>query len=148
MKYPIMKKRIVSLAIIAFFLCYFFSNCNSGDSFGGRSLPTDSITIAKGQNAFANRCNSCHNFNYDVIVPQLAGITSENSVSWIKNFIRDPKKEIESGDTTAKKLFEKYKTFMPSFAYLPDEEVNAILAFIHTKKKLDRPVISEDTNDL
>ena len=56
-------------------------------------------------------------------------------LSWIKNFIRDPKKIIESGDTTAQKLFNKYKTLMPSFAYLPDEEINAIVAFIHSKKK-------------
>ena len=143
-----MQKRIVSIAAIACFLIYFFSNCNSGDSFDTRSLPTDSITIAKGQNSFANKCNSCHNFNYDGIGPQLAGVTSENSVGWIKNFIRDPKKVIESGDTTAQKLFEKYKTLMPSFAYLPDEEINAILAFIHSKKKLERPVIQEDTNDI
>jgi len=143
-----MKKRIVSIAAIACFLVYFFSNCNSGDSFDTRSLPTDSITIAKGQNSFANKCNSCHNFNYDGIGPQLAGVTSEKSVGWLKNFIRDPKKVIESGDTTGKKLFEKYKTLMPSFAYLPDEEINAILAFIHSKKKLERPVIQEDTNDI
>jgi len=141
-----MKKRIVSVVTIACFLFYFFSNCNSGDD--TRSLPTDSITIAKGQNSFANKCNSCHNFNYDGIGPQLAGVTSEKSVGWIKNFIRDPKKVIESGDTTGKKLFEKYKTLMPSFAYLPDEEINAILAFIHSKKKLERPVIQEDTNDI
>ena len=37
---------------------------------------------------------------------------------------------------------------MPSFAYLPDEEVNSILAFIHSKKKLERPMILEDTNDI
>ena len=143
-----MKKRIVSIAAIACFLIYFFSNCNSGDSFDTRSLPTDSITIAKGQNSFANKCNSCHNFNYDGIGPQLAGVTSENSVGWIKNFIRDPKKVIESGDTTAKKLFERYKTLMPSFAYLQDEEINAILAFIHSKKKLEAPVVQEDTNNI
>jgi mono/diheme cytochrome c family protein len=147
-KYPIMKKSIVSLAAIACILFYFFSNCNSGDSVDTRALATDSITIAKGQNSFANKCNSCHNFNYDGIGPQLAGVTSENSVGWIKNFIRDPKKVIESGDTTAKKLFEKYKTIMPSFAYLPDEEIDAILAFIHSKKELDKPVIQEDTNDI
>jgi len=143
-----MKKIIVSIATITCFLSYFFSNCNSGDSFNTSSLSTDSITIAKGQISFANKCNSCHNFNYDGIGPQLAGITSANSVGWIKNFIRDPKKVIESGDTTAKKLFERYKTLMPSFAYLQDEEINAILAFIHSKKKLEAPVVQEDTNNI
>src|SRR5437762_9239837 len=148
MKYPIMKKRIVIIATIAVLLLYFFSNCNSRKSLDTSSIPTDSITIVKGQNLFANKCNSCHNFNYDGIGPQLAGITSENSVDWIKNFIRDPKKVVESGDTTAQKLFNKYKTLMPSFAYLPDEEIDAILAFIHSKKKLERPVAGEDTHDI
>ena len=141
------KKRIGVIATIAALLLYCFSSCNPRKSSGIGSIPTDSITIARGQSFFANKCNSCHNLNYDGIGPQLAGITSENSVDWIKDFIRDPKKVIESGDTTAKKLFEKYKTLMPSFAYLPDEEINAILAFIHSKKKLERPVVEEDTND-
>jgi mono/diheme cytochrome c family protein len=143
-----MKKRIVSIVTIACFLFYFFSNCNSGDSFDTSSIPTDSITIAKGQNSFANKCNSCHNFNYDGIGPQLAGITSEHSVEWIKNFIRDPKKVTESGDTTAQKLFNSYKTWMPSFAYLSSEEIDAILAFLHSKKKADRTPVPIDTNDI
>jgi len=143
-----MKKRIAIIAAMALPLLYFLSNCNSRSSFDTRSIPTDSITIAKGQNSFANKCNSCHNFNYDGIGPQLAGITSENSVDWLKNFIRDPKKIIESGDTTAQKLFDKYKTLMPSFAYLPDDEINAILAFIHSKKKLEKSLVQEDTNDI
>src|SRR6266498_4871569 len=138
MKYPVMKKRIGIIGTIAVLLLYFFSDCNSRKSSDTSSIPTDSITIAKGQNSFANKCNSCHNFNYDGIGPQLAGITSENSVEWIKNFIRDPKKIIESGDTTAQKLFNKYKTLMPSFAYLRDEEINTILAFIHSKKKPEK----------
>src|SRR4030095_2090742 len=60
----------------------------------------------------------------------------------------DPKKVIESGDTTATKLFKNYKTFMPSFSYLPDEEIDAILAFLHSKKKADRTPVPIDTNDI
>src|SRR5947207_6893953 len=37
---------------------------------------------------------------------------------------------------------------MPSFAYLTDEEISAILAFIHSKKKLEKPLLEEDTNDI
>ena len=37
---------------------------------------------------------------------------------------------------------------MPSFAYLPDDEINAILAFIHSKKKLEKSLVQEDTNDI
>jgi glucose/arabinose dehydrogenase/mono/diheme cytochrome c family protein len=133
-----------AVVLMPFVLC----NCNTRNSSGTSSIPTDSITIAKGQSAFANKCNSCHNFYYDGIGPQLAGITSQTSVEWIKNFIRDPKKVIESGDTAAQKLFNHYKTLMPPFAYLPDEDINAIIAFIHSKKKPDSNLVKADTNDI
>jgi len=37
---------------------------------------------------------------------------------------------------------------MPSFAYLPEEEIDAILAFIHSKKKPEKTLAKEDTNDI
>ena len=37
---------------------------------------------------------------------------------------------------------------MPSFGYLPDEEINAMIAFIHTKKRQVRILVKEDTNDI
>ena len=84
----------------------YLSSCNSESSANANSVPRDSPTIAKGKNSFENKCASCHNFNeYGMgIGPHLAGVTTENSLSWIKNFIRDPKKAIDSGDTTAQKL--------------------------------------------
>jgi glucose/arabinose dehydrogenase/mono/diheme cytochrome c family protein len=142
-----MKKRIlISTAVLL--QLYFFSSCNSETSSDNSSISTDSVTIEKGQNSFANKCNSCHNFNQDGIGPQLAGITSEHSVEWIKNFIKDPKKVIDSGDTTAQKLFKRYKAMMPSFGYLPDEEIDAIIAYIHTQKKHERKQVPVDTNDI
>lgn len=147
-KHSLFKKENVAIASAALFLLNCFSNCHSPNSSDTSSIPTDSVTIAKGQTDYANKCNSCHNFYYDGIGPQLAGITSQTSVEWIKNFIRDPKKVIDAGDTTAQRLFKNYKTLMPSFAYLPDEDINAILAFLHTKKKLLASPIKEDTNDI
>jgi hypothetical protein len=65
-----------------------------------------------------------------------------------KNFIKDPKKIIDSGDTSAQKLFKRYKTLMPSFASLPEEEINAIIAFTHLQKKRVRKPVPIDTNDI
>jgi len=145
-KYAVLNKGILVFASASILLLS-LNNCNSANT-DANSIAADSITIAKGQSAFANRCNSCHNFYYDGIGPQLAGITSRNSVQWIKNFIRDPKKVIDSGDTTAQKLFTNYKTLMPSFSYLPEEEIDAIVAFLHTKKKPESALVQEDTNDI
>lgn len=143
-----MNKTKVIIAISVLSLLYFLSSCKSKTSFDNSSVPTDSITIAKGKSSFENKCNSCHNFYYDGIGPQLAGITSENSVEWIRNFIKNPQGVIDSGDTTAQKLFKQYKAVMPSFASLPEEELNSILAYIHSKKKYERPPVKEDTNDI
>lgn len=144
-----MKKALLIISyviLVGIFLSV--NSCNSEMSSDVSSLPADSITIAKGKNSFVNNCISCHNFNQDGIGPQLAGITSDTSVNWIKNFIRDPKKVIESGDEKAQKLFKQYKTIMPSFGYLPDEEINAMIAFIHTQKRQVRKMVEEDTNDI
>jgi len=37
---------------------------------------------------------------------------------------------------------------MPSFDYLPEEEIGAVLAYIHIQKKLERKLVEVDTNDL
>src|SRR4051812_49330543 len=104
-----MKKRFVIISnglLISIVLS--ICSCNSKTSSDANSLPKDYATIEKGKTSFVNKCSSCHNFNeYGMgIGPHLATVTTENSVSWIKNFIRDPKKVIDSGDTTAQKLFK------------------------------------------
>lgn len=144
----IMKKRILTIATAGLALLYFFTSCNSGESTDKNLISTDSVTIAKGEKSFAEKCSSCHNFSQDGIGPQLGGITSDNPVAWIKNFISNPKKIIESGDTSAQKLFKQYKAIMPSFNYLPPEEIDALVAFINIKKKHVRIAVKEDPNDI
>ncbi|HYC84548.1 MAG TPA: PQQ-dependent sugar dehydrogenase [Chryseosolibacter sp.] len=87
-----------------------------------------------GEKIFTDNCSSCHNFRQNGIGPHLGGLTTLVSDAWIKNFIRNPKQVIEGGDERAAMLFEKYKTVMPSFSHYTEEEVNDLLAFLHTKK--------------
>ncbi len=143
-----MKNIYLIVAIAALLLLYFFNSCNSDESSDKNLISADSVTIAKGEKSFAEKCSSCHNFSQDGIGPQLGGITNENPVDWIKNFISNPKKVIESGDTTAQKLFKQYKAIMPSFDYLPPQEIDVLIAYIHTKKKQVRILVKEDTNDI
>ena len=135
--------------IILFFLLLsnVLNSCDSETSSDPAPVTHDSVTIAKGENSFINNCSSCHNFYHVGTGPELAGITSDTSVSWIKKFIRDPKKLIDSGDPRAQQLFKQYKTVMPSFAHLSEEEIDAIIAYIHTKKKEDVKT-SADTTDI
>jgi glucose/arabinose dehydrogenase len=94
----------------------------------------DSAAISAGQVTFIENCNACHNFKTDGIGPQLGGLTAVMPAEWIKKFIVDPKTVIESGDERASALHEQFKTIMPSFAYLTEEQLNNIVAYLSTQK--------------
>lgn len=119
-------------AYVLFGLSVIFPSCTSPGS-GERDFPTDSASLAKGKAAFEQNCSGCHNFVQDGIGPRLNGITRHVSSEWIMNFIRDPKKTIESGDERAKKLFDTYHTVMPSFTAISDDSLRNILAYLHSR---------------
>lgn len=128
---------------------WLLSSCThskSSDTSG--DIAADTAAIQKGQTIFAQQCGACHNFRQDGIGPQLGGITSIVSAEWIKNFIKDPKLTIESGDERAHQLYEKYKTIMPSFGSFSDEELNNVVAFLSTKKAPDPKRTKVDPNAL
>ena len=125
-----MKKAILILP----FAIVLLISCHSGTGIDTSSIATDSLTIAKGQASFRKNCSNCHKFRQEASGPSLEGLTTTVSVDWIKNFIKDPKTVIESGDERAQRLIVKYNELMPSFSQLSDEEINEIIAFLHTQK--------------
>ena len=129
-----MRKIYLIIVTLTFLQSYFLISCNSVDKTTSVAITSDSVTIAKGEISFGEKCSSCHNFSQDGIGPQLGGITNTEPLSWLKNFISNPKKTIDAGDTTALKLLNQYKVLMPSFDHLNDEQLNELIAFIHTKK--------------
>lgn len=56
------------------------------------------------------------------------------SSDWIKDFIKNPKEVVESGDERGKKLLAQYKTLMPSFPHYSEEDLTSIVAYLHTTK--------------
>lgn len=143
-----MKKILPALGFVLTGISCLINSCDSKPPPDENSIPTDSITLAKGENSFLTNCASCHNFKHNGIGPQLAGITSDTSVKWIKNFVNDPNKMIESGDARAQRLFNSYKVIMPSFGHLAVDEMDAIIAYIHTHKKLSRKEVAADPDDI
>lgn len=105
-------------------------------------IQTDSATVARGHAIFNQTCAACHTIDQDAIGPALGGVTDQVSAEWLATFIRDPKTVIESGDARAKALFEKYKTIMPSFAYYNKDEIDGIIAYLHTQKSSGKRVVS------
>src|ERR1700712_5796107 len=127
-----MKKVIYVFYIIICFGLINILSCSPGKS--KNLIATDSLSITNGQLLFQTNCSGCHNFRHDGIGPNLSGITETDSVSWLKEFIRNPKAMIDSGGEHAKKLFADYHSVMPSFNSLKDEEIDQLLAFLHTQK--------------
>ena len=127
---------------------FLLTSCNSNPSSSTEAIISDTAAIRKGQIVFAQQCGACHNFRQDGIGPQLGGITTAVPAEWIKNFIRDPNKIIESGDERAHQLFEKYKTIMPSFPNISDDELLNVIAFLNTKEAPDPKKTKFDPNAL
>ncbi len=124
-------RKIIPYSVFALLL---FGRCNPKSDSDSTVIATDSLSIAAGQSVFSQNCSACHNFKENGIGPQLGGLTGKVSVDWIKNFIKDPKAIMESGDARGKQLSEMYHTVMPSFPSLSDEELGNVVAFLATKK--------------
>ncbi|GAB4027487.1 PQQ-dependent sugar dehydrogenase [Spirosoma koreense] len=66
----------------------------------------------------------------DGIGPRLGGITRLLSSNELMAFVKKPTKAIESGNERAVNLSKRYKMIMPSFDFLKDDELKAIVAYI------------------
>jgi mono/diheme cytochrome c family protein len=110
----------------------------------------DSTKISMGKNLFETNCASCHSFKQDGIGPQLGGITSKVSSEWITKFIKNPQLAVDLKDERALTQYKKFKTIMPSFDYLENDEIASLIAFITTKeapKAITNTVASLDIID-
>lgn len=109
----------------------FWVACSSPKT-ASHSYSQDPAVIARGNQLFDNYCVVCHNFRTSGIGPNLAGLTREVSEPWLKAFIKNPMQVIEAGDERGAALFERYKQYMPPFQMLPEEDLEAILAYMNT----------------
>ncbi|HTN08340.1 PQQ-dependent sugar dehydrogenase [Agriterribacter sp.] len=125
-----MPKRLLPIHT-AMILLLLFCSCHPGSSSHADAIPSDSTVIASGKTLFNQYCASCHNMQQNGIGPKLAGITTEVPAEWLRHFILSPEQTIASGDERATRLFKEYKTMMPSFATLKDNDVNALIAFLN-----------------
>jgi cytochrome c551/c552 len=78
-----------------------------------------------------NNCLSCHAYNEIIVGPPLNDIFDKNrDLKWLRKFIKNSKKLIDSKDPLAVEVFNEYgKQYMPSFN-LSDNEIDSILADI------------------
>jgi mono/diheme cytochrome c family protein len=91
----------------------------------------DSTTLEKGKVLFAQLCASCHALAQDGFGPPLGGITILLTEAELLERIRDPGKLMAAGDARATALLRRYKAPMPPFSHVVQEDLSAILAYIH-----------------
>ncbi|NDV16930.1 c-type cytochrome [Muricauda sp. TY007] len=130
-------------------LCFaLLIGCKTEPETKNQPYSTEPVIIAQGEKIFNQQCSACHGFLQDGIGPSLGGITHEVESNWIIEFIKSPKTVLDSDDDRAKSLNEKYVTLMPDFGHLKEEEINALLSFLHTKEKAPQTIDSLDQTPL
>jgi glucose/arabinose dehydrogenase/mono/diheme cytochrome c family protein len=125
-----MHKLLLLLCIVFTFAACQNSSPSTAD------IPSDSLTIAKGKQLFFQNCSGCHEFKTNGIGPSLGGITHTADFVWLKKFIKDPAAMVASGDSNAVQVYKQYsKPPMPSFAFLSDDDLTALIAYMNTYKE-------------
>lgn len=108
------------------------------------AFSTDKKVIAKGQLLVEANCSACHNFLQKGIGPELSEVTGKVTYDWLKKMIKNAPALVSSGDARASMLFDEYKQVMPAFPSLSETEVEAIMAYIHSKRKPEAASAASD----
>lgn len=132
---------------LLFSILVFFS-CSPEKKEFGKEISTDASQILNGKALFEKHCSTCHNFNEDAIGPNLSGLTRQIETQWIREFIINPAKAIEAKDPRAIELLAKFKSQMPGFPDLTDQDIDALLSYLHTFETLPIPISGDTTSNL
>jgi mono/diheme cytochrome c family protein len=100
----------------------------------GQNIPTDKVSLAKGEQLFLHNCFPCHETGKEVIGPALVNIPEKRPVNWLLRFIKNSQQLIIENDSIAAFLYEQYNhNTMPAFYKFSDEDILAILGYINKK---------------
>ncbi|MGN6435182.1 MAG: PQQ-dependent sugar dehydrogenase [Agriterribacter sp.] len=123
------KYHILSCIVIITFLSLAVSSCHQSHA---TSFSADTTVINSGKIVFEKNCASCHHFKTNGIGPDLSGVTQKVPAEWLADFIKNPSALITAKDKRADSLFHQFKSIMPPFSHLPETDMTALLAFLHT----------------
>ena len=96
-----------------------------------RGYDTGAKTLAAGKKLFTTYCVGCHGIQEDGIGPPLGGVTTAFGQEELTVFIRDPAAAISAGNERARTLLTRYKQTMPSFGWMEEDSIHAILSYLH-----------------
>lgn len=100
----------------------------------------DSALAESGRRVFTSKaCIGCHTIGKgDLAAPDLGGLLERRSLSWITNWLRDPKTMLEKDDT-AKALLKQYNNLRMPDLKLSNEEIKALMHYIALETKATKP---------
>jgi len=135
------KLRSGFLLIASIFLISFHSDVKAQDSTATASTSAlNAEMVAAGEQLFKNNCLVCHDIHSQKVGPALANVYERRSVEWIKAFITNSQKVIQSGDEYAVALFKQFNnTVMTSFD-LTDAEKMSVIEYIKSETIKGPPV--------
>lgn len=108
-------------------------------------IPTDEATISAGEKLFKANCTVCHAVNDKVIGPALRDIHKRRNLDWIKAFVKNSQKVIQSGDEYAVNLYNEYnKTEMTAFDF-EDAEIASIVGYLKAESAKEIVVAVEES---
>ena len=113
-------------------LAYSFAEGQAPDT-----IPVYNKLVRSGEVLFTQHCNPCHAVGFEMVGPALASVHRKRPVSWLFRWIRNPAEVIASGDEYATYLRSRYDTLMPSFNFLSDNQIFAILSYIKKESEYD-----------
>lgn len=98
--------------------------------------------VSTGEALFEANCAACHNFKQDGIGPQLGGLSEVVEPSYLVEFIKSPKAMIDARVSRAVDKYKKFKTVMPDFNHLGENQIDKIVAYI-----LQKPAPTAETSE-
>ena len=94
-------------------------------------------SIDSGKTIFETKCSPCHTIGSGTRVgPDLKGVTDLRSRDWLVNFISNPEKMFQAGDSTAKSLLTKFGGIKMPDLGLSQQEVSDVLSHIGPEQPL------------
>ena len=99
---------------------------------GDKTLTVDAAKAKSGKSLFtAKACNGCHTIGKGKSAgPDLKGVVERRGIDWLKRWLKETDKMLET-DPTAQAMLKEYNNMKMPNMKLSDQEVDALLHYIH-----------------
>ncbi len=103
----------------------------------------DLYSQSEGEKLFNQTCIACHSIGQGKIVgPDLKGVETRHTMSWLKLFVTSSQSMIKKGDTSAVNLFKQNNGMIMPDQKLSGKEIESLIAFIKEKGATIQPEAS------